>query len=465
MKNVQYTFVDNQGSLVFRSTVNSFGLDHVTDKDIVSFYTNFSSAAYFDTGLLPVDGSGLLSIRTAGNHTQIAYQHKPGMYYVNWGTYEGDKNAIKYYVAQPYRIVIADLLNGNIYGARTFYSPVPITHPDLPLYHVNLPNINCKGYRGNGVGWICLYHTEDISSYPFNEKLSKILDRCSGTEAYNDNNMSETDGPRFYRENGKPDYLCNPHQWQSYSNDNGYEWTLDPDLWIPVLVEGHDSQSAHCASGQPLTFVNALLGNYQAYYSDNIIPKPVNSITRHDMNLDPSQVFNWFKVAYNASRVDSISVNPYSSTLEIREQLSQSAAPSFDEDSDEDSWYCEDCSDTFSEDTSPNSTYNSSYICDSCFENYNYCHNTDAYHYCEDTLHLDQSDLYIYTSSAEYNIDYKWCHLCDNGYYKTHPHFDQVVFHADDQLCDQCHKNSAPQQSSPGPSGPINFQMFHSEPF
>ena len=149
MENVQYTFVKDEGNLVFRSSVNSFGLDHVTDKDLSSFYVSFSQSAYFDTGLLPVDGSGLLSIRTAGNHTQIAYQHKPGMYYINWGSYEGDRDAIKYYVAQPYRIVIADLLNGNIYGARTFYSPIPITHPFTPLYDVNLPNINCKGYRGN----------------------------------------------------------------------------------------------------------------------------------------------------------------------------------------------------------------------------------------------------------------------------------------------------------------------------
>jgi hypothetical protein len=100
MKNVNYAFTTDQGNLVFRSSVNSFGLDHVTDKDIASFYTTFSQSAYFDTGLLPVDGTGLLSIRTAGNHTQIAYQYAPGKYYINWGSFEGDRDAKKYYVAQ-----------------------------------------------------------------------------------------------------------------------------------------------------------------------------------------------------------------------------------------------------------------------------------------------------------------------------------------------------------------------------
>ena len=61
MSNVNYSFTDqdSNGNIVFRSTVNSFGLDHVTDKDLTSFYTKFSSNAYLDTGLLPVDGSGL----------------------------------------------------------------------------------------------------------------------------------------------------------------------------------------------------------------------------------------------------------------------------------------------------------------------------------------------------------------------------------------------------------------------
>ena len=41
MSNVNYSFTDqdSNGNIVFRSTVNSFGLDHVTDKDLTSFYT------------------------------------------------------------------------------------------------------------------------------------------------------------------------------------------------------------------------------------------------------------------------------------------------------------------------------------------------------------------------------------------------------------------------------------------
>lgn len=452
-KNVHYTFVANEGNLVFRSSVNSFGLDHVTDKDIMSFYTKFSSFAYMDTGLLPVDGSGLLSLRTAGNHTQIAYQHAPGMYYINWGDHEGDAGAVKYYVAQPYRIVIADLLNGNIYGARTFYSPVPITHPDIPLYHVNLPNINCRGYRGNGVGWICLYHSEDITHYPFNEKLAKVLDRCSGTEAYNDANMSETDGPRFYRDFKKPSYLWDPVQWQEYSQINGVAWTLDSDLWIPILVQDMDNQDKHYDNGQPLTFVQAILGNYKCYYYDETIPKPVNALVRPDLTLDSSQVFNWFKLAYNSSSsVDLFKKdNPYSNTLTIREQ--QSVAPPVfiaDENENEDgdpAWYCEDCENNMSDDDSPHSTYHSNFICDSCFENYTYCENTNNYHPDDNVLYLTASDLHIHPDHSQYYVDYKWCSSCDVGFYKTHTEFETVQFHQDDTICMECY-NEAQQQES-----------------
>lgn len=341
--NVNYSFVnksDSDSTIVFRSSVESFGLDHVTDKDISSFYHNFSNYLHFDTGLLPVDGSGVLSIRTAGPFTQVAYQHKPGMYYINWGDYEGDYSAVKYYIAQPYRIVIGDFFNGNIYGARTFYSPIPITYPSAPLYHVNLPNINCNGYRGNGVGWICLYHSEDVSSYPFSEKVVKLIDRCSGTEAYNDQNMNETDGPRFYQKRGKPSHLYDPYQWQSYSEKNGYEWTLDPDLWIPVLVKDIDNQDRHYEDGEPLTFVKALLGNYQAYYTDNNIPKPFNAISRSDLTLEASSITSWFKQAYNQSSVSSFNQDIYQNIETVRETTSITVQKSFDDEEDEEETIC-----------------------------------------------------------------------------------------------------------------------------
>lgn len=452
MENVQYTFVKDEGNLVFRSSVNSFGLDHVTDKDLSSFYVSFSQSAYFDTGLLPVDGSGLLSIRTAGNHTQIAYQHKPGMYYINWGSYEGDRDAIKYYVAQPYRIVIADLLNGNIYGARTFYSPIPITHPLTPLYHVNLPNINCKGYRGNGVGWICLYHNEDITAYPFNEKLAKILDRCSGTEAYNDQNMKETDGPRFYQQNFKPSHLSNPEEWQAYSDTHGYEWTLDPDLWIPVLVKDRDHQDQHYKDGQPLTFADALIGNYQAYYTDSTIPKPVNAIVRPDYSLDSSTVFNWFKQSYNSSQSQFKSVDPYSNSLAVRESIS-TALPVFtdseDEETDDDYWSCNDCGDDHDSDTSYIYTYNENIICVPCAEeNYGLAINTKKYHNTGDLLWCEGIDSYIYPDTLEHGVDYKYCFNCGTVWHYTEDDFSSFIL---DQTntCNECIDHKKQMDESP----------------
>jgi len=449
MSNVQYSFVNTQeGNLTFRSSVNSFGLDHVTDKDMTSFYTSFSNYAYVDTGLMPVDGSGLLALRSAGNHTQIVYQHKPGMYYINWGSHEGDKNAVKYYVAQPYRIVIADLMDGNIYGARTFYSPVPITYPDAPLYHVNLPNINCKGYRGNGVGWICLYHNEDISTYPFGEKLAKILDRCSGTEAYNDNNMSETDGPRFYHENKKPIHLSNPHEWEAYSQQNGHEWTLDPDLWIPILVKDRDNQDKHYPKGQPLTLADAITGNYQAYYTDNTIPKPVNQILRSDYTLPASKVFDWFKQAYNSSTTQPPVINVIENSQNVK--LKQSiAAPVFV--SEEECWQCDDCGENFPNDeTSPNSSYHNAFICDDCFDGYVYTVNTENYHHPDsgDTLWLSISDTWIYLPTAS-SDSYKYCGECDNGIYFTHPDFDKFVMSPKyDGICASCHQEDDHEVSS-----------------
>ena len=439
MDNVQYSFVSTQGNFSFRSTVQSYGLDHVTDKDLTSFYMTFSQYSYQDTGLLPVDGSGLLCIRSAGNHTQIAYQHAPGMYYINWGAYEGDRSAVKYYVAQPYRIVIADLLNGNLLGARTFYSPIPITYPSAPLYHVNLPNINCRGYRGNGVGWICLYHNEDISSYPFSEKLAKILDRCSGTEAYNDQNMSETDGPRFYSDKKKPQYLWDPIQWSTKSSDEGFAWTLDPDLWIPVLISDIDAQDRHSDKGVPLTFAGALLGNYQSYYTDTLIPKPVNLIARSDYQLDFNNVFSWFKHCYNVSSNASPTSNPFTEALNVRESIFTTIVVpqqgEFDSD-EEDSWMCDDCNEHFPDSATVHSTYNSPYICETCIDSYVTCINTDSLHHQEDeVLYLNKSNCWVYLPTATPD-SFKYCSNCDTGYWQTHPDYANYLLGEDD--CNYC---------------------------
>jgi len=338
MDNISYSFVkENNSNIIFRSKVNSFNLDHVTDKDITSFYASFSDYAYFDTGLLPLDGTGLIGIRKAGNHTQVTYQYKPGMYHVNWGAHEGDREYRKYYLAQPYRIVIIDFVDNNLLGARTFYSTEPAYNTSLQLYHVNLPNINCRGYQGNGVGWICLYHNQDLSGLPFNERLIKALERCSGVEVYNDANMSETDGPRIYREMDYPSYTYTPSEWEKKSEAEGFEWTLNPECWIPIKVKERDDQTKHLDDGQPLLLIDAIFGKYNAYYNDSYHPKPINSITRKELNLEPKQVSDWFVKAYNNAQTTFTGIDPYLTSSLIREEISiQIPSLLFDDDDDDD---------------------------------------------------------------------------------------------------------------------------------
>lgn len=328
MDKVLYSFVKESSNVVFRSTVQSFGLDHVTEKDIRSFYTNFSQHAAFDTGLMPLDGTGVLSIRKAGSYTQVAYQHKPGLYYVNWGETERDPNAKKYLFAQPYRIVIIDFKDNNLLGARTFYSKIPVTYPDVQLYHVNLPNINCKGYRGNAVGWICLYHNTDWSTLPFNERLALAIERCSGVESYNDANMSETDGPRFYQTMFSQDpsfsYFWNPVKWEKKTQDEGHDWTLDAP-WIPVMVKDIDSQDRHWIGPDavPLTFKMALVGSYQSYYTDKVHLKPINALQRNNGVIDTKDIMNYFVQSYNNSATTFSGLDTFSKSEEFRDKRSE----------------------------------------------------------------------------------------------------------------------------------------------
>jgi hypothetical protein len=339
------------------------------------------------------------------------------MYYVNWGAHEGDSKAKAYYVAQPYRVVIGDFENGNLLGARMFYSPYPITSPNNLLYHVNLPNINCKGYRGNGVGWICLYHKDDWSDLPFNEKVSRFIERCSGVETYNDANMSETDGARFYAARSKPSYISDPALWQQKSEE-GFEWTLDEDLWIPVLVQDIDHQDKHYDDGEPLTLAMAMLGNYQAYYSDKNIPKMYNVISRSDLSLTNNNIADFIKksfasapVVYQHQKKD----DPYSFTVQHRNENGSPvlAIPTlFDENNSTST--CEDCEDEFNEDELTQTYYDTS-VCETCLSN------SYTYHdYAEKWFSFnDDSLVWSEESATYYHTDYDcttYCHHCDNSF-------------------------------------------------
>ena len=401
-----YSLVKNdEGTYAIRSSVKSFNLDHVTDKNIVSFYNSFSQFASFDTGLLPLDGTGVLAIRSAGPQTQVVTQHAPGMYHINWGAHEGDKNAKTYYVAQPYRIVIGDFENGNLLGAKMFYSPYPITSPTNVLYHVNLPNINCKGYRGNAVGWICLYLKDDWSSLPFNEKVSRFIERCSGVETYNDANMSETDGARFYQKADKPLYFWDPSAWQAKSAEDGYNWTLDSELLISVKVKDMDNQSQHDDNGQELTLAMAMLGNYQAYYSDTNIPKMYNIISRSDLSFTDVNIADIFKRAFASAPVDYIYAakdNPYNFTVANREKNGSAVlAPNLfsnnnddDEENNDNNWVCICCDDQYNlDDDEPIGDNNGNDVCSSCIDNsYTFIESVDKYFHTEDNEYIVFSD-------------------------------------------------------------------------
>lgn len=453
---VNYSIIQSeQGSIAVQSTVKSFNLDHVTEKDIVSFYTRFSQYSAWDTGLLPVEGSGILSIRTAGIYTQFAYQHKPGLHHINWGKSEGS-TAAAYYLAQPYRIIICDMKDGNLLGARMFYSPYPITSPTQPLYHVNLPNINCKGYRGNGVGWICLYQNEDWSHLPLNERIVRFIERCSGVETYNDANMSETDGTRFYQENQKPSYFWDPVQWEQKSSEEGFEWTLDESLLIPVLVESMDKQGRHYPNGKQLTFADALVGDYQAYYYDEQHTKPINAIIRPDKELNSNDVLSFIASSYNGAdpKNNPLLNNTFESSQKVKNDTGSTIfggsvltnAPAShnnnnDNDNDDDDLteYCENCDSYHHEDDVSNDHYGNT-VCMSCL-NTDYIHlsSTDSYFHNED-------DKIVYSEQQDktYHVDYdtiEVCERCDNVYGnigKNNPPNKVIHLLNDENICLSC---------------------------
>lgn len=456
MDKINYSFVlPDEGTFVFRSKVESFGLEHLTDKDITSFYVNFSNNMYYDTGLLPVNGTGLLSLRKALNHTQITYQMAPDIYHVNWGSYEGDPTASTYVLAQPYKIIVADLINENFYGARTFYSPVPITYYENELYHVNLPNINCQGYNGTSVGWNCLYHNQDITDLTLSEKIINIIQRCSGVEAYNDANMNETDGPRFYRsyyqDNDELSYLWNPVEWQNKTEQEGIDWTIDNHHWIPIKVLGIDNQFGHSTANdsQNLTLYMAMFGDYCSYYSDPMPTKPVNALSRTDKSLPQDKIYTEFVKSFNSSSNTHTNFNQATSVAETRSNLSQTISPSIIDNS----MQCDHCGE-LAEDLMPADIKGEiGSICISCQENYfvyiesyeNLCHIED-----ENVIFSETYEEYLYLPHV-LQAPHDECPNCKTvypvyTYFDADPPPNYIYFNKESKLliCQKCDPSNDP---------------------
>lgn len=240
----------------------------------------------YESGLLP---PGVVSIRRQGPRSQYVLQTPPGLYNLIWGEFEGQSTASVYRVAMPYRVIFAEFNGAAFVGARMFYAMKRIDSYDDVLYHLNLPNVNCRGYNETSVGWVCLYQRDTSDCVTDAQRIAYVAMRCSGDEAYNDSNMEETDGTRFY-EQFRPEYqyLYSPQLWEARSERYGWEWTLEnPDQWIPVRVTSRDEQDHHDDDGELLTVGAVLFGKSSYYYSDTIEVSPFNDpdyIDTHGFN-------------------------------------------------------------------------------------------------------------------------------------------------------------------------------------
>jgi len=399
--NFEYTL--NSDNVV--QSIANMPTANAKEKSLIDFFVALKDQVYFETGLLPLDGSGTLSIRQALGHMQVVFQHAPGLYRVIWGNSEGDPEAHTYDLAMPYRIVIGDFVDGEFYGARHFYSVEPITSKEQILFHVNLPNLNCKGYGakvngiGNGVGWICLYHNKpSIKDLNVGQKIANLIDRAGGGEAYNDANMNETDGPRFYEEQyfkeitSDPslniydfEYLWDPSAWEEKSSSDGFGWTLDPSLWIPVRVKGIDSQDRHCDAPDAdfLTVGMAMDGKYRAYYHDAMFPKAYQKISRPDLeNPDSKDITAGLTKAFNAAVPLQVSTE---------KPVSNPIIP-----------------------------INTGFYCIECKKNYD-----------EKSFHVESSDGVV-------------CEICLHDYYELclscdiHHHYSQLYYYKDNFHCQKC---------------------------
>ena len=235
---------------------------------------NFSSvlvenAKSFETGFMPQSGSGILSYRVRGSYSQLAYQEAPGIRLVKWGRMERDVEAQMFELEHPYKIWICDFDKDLLVGLRHFFSPIPIEDVDQELYHTTFPNTNCIGYSDTSVGWVCLYQTGTDPLLSMQDKLAYAYEREAGhSEPYNDRNMSSTDGPRFYANNGV-DLFASGSDWVAAQKE-GIDWES---VLIPVRTTDEMSLFHDPEGAEIYTFNDALNKPYYPYYKYRLSEK------------------------------------------------------------------------------------------------------------------------------------------------------------------------------------------------
>lgn len=253
-----------------------------------------------DLGLLP---PGLRLFTQVGDLTQVVTEYEPAINRLCYAASEWDGKAGRFkqhLVAQPWRVVIARYKGTNMIGARMFYRPTKLYAMDNELYHCNLPNVNCMGYHGTAVGWVCFYGDGSTANMDWGQRLDRLHERCSGAEGYNPN-MSDIDGHAFYRRHGAPAWRYQPSRWETETGKKGValavEETKEGSPWVPVLVKDTEHQLSHLNGGQPLTLEMALTGHSPMAYSDaGRFP------TGNKKASDNKQLFTGLHNAYAAAR-------------------------------------------------------------------------------------------------------------------------------------------------------------------
>ena len=159
----------------------------------------------------------------------------------------------------------------------------------------------------------------------------------------------------------------------------------------------------------------AMLGNYQAYYTDTYRPKSINALSRSDLKFDPTQITNWIARSHHASSLSDTAYNSMEASKEIRMDFNTNIQPGGfdiddeDENEDEDdnmmTIACPITGKTCHVDQNDHMVdSNGNAYCEPCFsENVAFCENTEEYIPINDpkVKWIDGQSIYVNTDHAE----------------------------------------------------------------
>ncbi len=234
----------------------------------------------FDTGLIPVSGTGLINLRMDQGEEVAVWQLEPTVQTIVYNglrrpdrlrrSHDGQGNypADCYYkIALPWRLLIGTRFAESAVSVRLLFSDGPITSMDDPLYAPPLPSVSLTGYHEMPIGWVCWHPRLRGESPDLAQAFPRYVKALYET-VFTDG-IGTYDG-QYYADHGDNMTIKNLDRWAQLTADHDTDWFVEnlKTLFLPIYKTSAPYR-ARPTGNDPFTFKDIFTYNISETHNNH----------------------------------------------------------------------------------------------------------------------------------------------------------------------------------------------------